>query len=244
MMRSRAASLLIGWCIAGVVVLGAPGAAAAPMIGHPHIPGRAGTSSNWSGYAAYGSSGSFTSVTSTWTQPSVTCGPVATYSAYWVGLDGYNSSSVEQLGTEADCSSGSPTYYAWYEMYPHPGYYARSVTVVPGHSYTAKVTYAGAGSYNLSLVDNNSGAKFSTKQKLSSAKRASAEVIVEAPWSGGVLPLANFGTVSFAGSLANGQSLGGFSPLDPMTMLDPNGGTATPSALTNGGQSFSVAYGA
>jgi hypothetical protein len=243
-MRTRAASLLITWCATAIVLFGAPSVTAAPLIHNPHIPGRAGTSSNWSGYAAYGSSGKFTSVTSTWKQPSVTCGALNTYSSYWVGLDGYNTASVEQLGTEADCSGGSPTYYAWYEMYPHPGYYVRSVTVVPGHFYTAKVVYAGSGSYNLSLVDNTTGATFSTKQKLPSAKRASAEVIVEAPWSGGVLPLANFGTVSFTGSTANGQAIGSVSSLDPMTMLDPSGGTATPSGLSDGGQSFSVAYGA
>jgi hypothetical protein len=223
-----------------ILALGGPASATLPFSGHPHIPGRNGTSSNWSGYAAYGRT--FTSVTSTWTQPSVTCGPASTYSSYWVGLDGYNSGSVEQLGTEADCSGGSPSYYAWYEMYPHPGYYVRSITVKPGHSYTAKVNYAGSGNYILSLVDNTSGASFSIKQKMPSAKRTSAEVIVEAPWSGGVLPLANFGTASFTGSMANGQAIGGFTPLDPMTMLDPAGGTATPSALTDGGQSFMVAY--
>ena len=241
MSRVRAAAVL-GWLITAALLIGAPASGAAPVLGHTHIPGRAGTSTNWSGYAAFG--GTFTSVTSTWTQPTVACGSGKTYSAYWVGIDGYNSSTVEQLGTEADCSSGTPSYYAWYEMYPHPGYYARSVTVTPGHSYTAKVNYLGGGSYMLSLVDNNTGASFSIKQKMASAKRASAEVIVEAPWSGGVLPLANFGTASFSGSLANGQPIGGFASLDPMTMLDPAGGTATPSVLSNGGRDFSVAFGA
>ena len=43
-----------------------------------------------------------------------------TASAFWVGLDGYSSTSVEQLGTDSDCVSGKPSYYAWYEMYPNP----------------------------------------------------------------------------------------------------------------------------
>jgi len=35
--------------------------------------------------------------------------------------DTFNSTSVEQLGTDSDCDSGTPSYYAWYEMYPnHP----------------------------------------------------------------------------------------------------------------------------
>ena len=37
-----------------------------------------------------------------------------------VGLDGYNSTSVEQLGTDSDCDSGTPSYYAWYEDVPEP----------------------------------------------------------------------------------------------------------------------------
>ena len=237
-MKRITATIFLGWALTALL-FGGQASAATPFIGHPHIPGRASTSSNWSGYAAYG--GTFSSVTSTWTQPSVTCGPASTYSAYWVGLDGYNSSSVEQLGTEADCSGGSATYYAWYEMYPHPGYYVRGVTVTPGHSYTAKVNYIGSGSYVLSLVDNTTGKSFSLKQKMPSAKRASAEVIVEAPWSGGVLPLANFGTASFSGSKANGQPIGSFSSLDPMTMVDPAGGTAVPSVLSSG-TDFSVGY--
>lgn len=41
-------------------------------------------------------------------------------SAFWVGLDGSSSTSVEQLGRDSDCDSGTPSYYAWYEMYPNP----------------------------------------------------------------------------------------------------------------------------
>src|SRR5436190_4132645 len=99
-------------------------AATGPNIAvHPGIHRlKHGTSSNWSGYAAFGTPGSFNSVSASWVQPSVTCTSKNTYSSYWVGLDGYNSSTVEQLGTEADCSSGAAKYYAWYEMYPHRGY--------------------------------------------------------------------------------------------------------------------------
>ena len=40
------------------------------------------------------------------------------YSSFWVGIDGYSSSSVEQLGTDSDCAGNTPDYYAWWEMYP------------------------------------------------------------------------------------------------------------------------------
>ena len=45
-------------------------------------------------------------------------GSGTTYCAVWVGIDGYSSSTVEQIGTESDVVNGTPTYSVWYEMYP------------------------------------------------------------------------------------------------------------------------------
>jgi hypothetical protein len=44
------------------------------------------------------------------------------YAAFWVGLDGYSSSTVEQTGTDSDCVGKNPSYYAWYEFYPNPSF--------------------------------------------------------------------------------------------------------------------------
>src|SRR5262249_704814 len=75
------------------------------------------TSSNWSRYANTGRT--LTDVKGSWTQPSATCSSGQTaYSSFWVGIDGDTTNTVEQTGTDADCASGTPTYYAWYEMYP------------------------------------------------------------------------------------------------------------------------------
>src|SRR6202012_327424 len=76
------------------------------------------TSTNWSGYVLTGGSGAFTSVSSSWTEPAASCSSGTQYAAFWVGLDGYNSDSVEQTGSDSDCSGGTPDYYGWYEMYP------------------------------------------------------------------------------------------------------------------------------
>ena len=201
-----------------------------------------GTSSNWSGYAAYGSPGSFNSVSANWVQPQVTCDTRTTYSSYWVGLDGYNTNTVEQLGTEADCSSGVAKYYAWYEMYPHWGYYI-NMQVHAGDSFKASVTAQSRNYYQLKITDVTTGRSFSTTQRLN-AQRASAEVVVEAPWSNGTLPLANFGTANFTNAQANSLPLGGFSSLDPITMLNPDGSKATPQAFDSTKQNFSVTYSA
>lgn len=254
--RSRSLRSRLGVVAAGLALVGTAAVGSAPLAGGstssvntgpnrvPVVGLRHGTSTNWAGYAADGVSGTFTSVTATWVQPAVSCTSQNTYSSYWVGLDGDNTSTVEQLGTEADCSGGSPSFYAWFEMYPRPGYYISNVNVRPGDSYTASVTYRGSGRFLLSLTDNTTRASFSTTQKLGSARLASAEAIVEAPWSGGVLPLADFGKANFSGAMANGSPLGGFSSLDPITMDNPYGMVATPSKFRSGNTAFTVTWSA
>ena len=207
----------------------------------PAIRLRDGTSTNWSGYAAYGRS--FSTVSGSWTQPAVTCSGQNAYSSYWVGLDGYNTPTVEQLGTEGDCVNGAAQYYAWFEMYPRGGRLI-SMKVNHGDAFHASVTALGRGLFALTLADLTTGASFSTNQKLNAAQGASAEVIVEAPSSGGVLPLASFGTAQFTDAVANGQSLGGFAPLDPLTMVNPYGMKATPSGFDTTLRKFSVSWSA
>src|SRR5580698_2608586 len=55
-------------------------------------------STNWSGYAATGSN--FTQVTGSWIVPAASCtkGAAAAYAAFWIGIDGWTSNSVEQIG--------------------------------------------------------------------------------------------------------------------------------------------------
>src|SRR5437764_1332426 len=88
------------------------------------------TSTNWAGYDVTG--GRYTSVSASWTQPAVNCAVTPSgWSSFWVGLDGDTSNTVEQTGTEADCSNGSPVYSGWFEMYPKfPSTYRDAV--VPG----------------------------------------------------------------------------------------------------------------
>ena len=196
------------------------------------------TSTNWSGYAVTGSR--FTSVSAQWTEPTVSCSGTA-YSSFWVGLDGDTSNTVEQTGTDADCSGSTPQYYAWYEMYPKFPVNLRG-TVRPGDHLSASVTTDGSGRFTLTITDSTQGWTNTTNARLKSAKLASAEVIAEAPSSsGGVLPLANFGTVSFSGATANGALLTSSTPhLDPITMQSGSTVKAQPSSISNG--SFSVAW--
>ena len=219
--------------------LSATAGGATPRMWHGPIHMRTNsTSTNWSGYAVTG--GRYTKVSSSWTVPAVKCSATA-YSSFWVGLDGDTSGTVEQTGTDSDCSGTTPQYYAWYEMYPkYPVNYSNPVRA--GDHMSASVTTAGSGSFTLTISDSTQGWTRTTTARLKSAKLASAEVIAEAPSSsGGVLPLANFGTVSFSGASANGALLTSSTPgIDAITMASGSTVKAQPSAISNG--SFSVAW--
>ena len=192
-------------------------------------------STNWSGYAA--TTGTYTSVSASWTEPTGTCSRGSQYSSFWVGLDGYSSGSVEQTGSEVDCSGSSARYYAWYEMYPNPSH-SYSNTVRPGDHFNASVTYTGSNHFSLFIQDSTQGWSHTTTGTLAGAPRSSAEVIVEAPCctaSGGILPLANFHTVKITSSKANGSSLGSASGVTQIIMIDSAGRDKdTVSSLTSG----------
>jgi hypothetical protein len=194
-------------------------------------------------------------VKGSWVEPSVTCsgttagGPGKTkktqssYSSFWIGLDGYSSNTVEQTGTDSDCTGTTPSYYAWYEFYPaYPVNFSNGVQ--PGDTMTAEVK-DGGGVITLSISDGNKWTQTVT-QSDHGYKLSSAEWIAEAPSGGGVLPLANFGTVNFSNASATGVgktgSISAFS-FDPMTMVTNSGQTkAAPSALSSAGTAFSVTW--
>jgi hypothetical protein len=190
------------------------------------------TSTNWSGYAVTG--GHYTQVSASWKVPSVSCSGTA-YSSFWVGLDGDTSNTVEQTGTDSDCSGSTPQYYAWYEMYPkYPVNFSNPVHV--GDTMTASVTSNGSGSFTLTISDGTAWTRTVTA-RLKSAKLSSAEVIAEAPsGSGGVLPLANFGTVNFTNAKANGSLLTSSTQgIDGITMVTSSGTVkAQPGSIGSG----------
>lgn len=205
-------------------------------------------STNWSGYAASGGNGAFTSVSSSWTQPVASCssgggggrrgGGSQAFAAFWVGLDGFASDSVEQTGTDSDCNGRTPDYYGWYEMFPAlPVNFTNPVE--PGDTISASVTFSGTSTYTLVLSDSTQGWTQTITKNESGLARSSAEVITEAPssTSGGVLPLADFGTVGFSGASANGSSLASLNPTE--LIMVGNSGDEKDSTSTISGGSFS-----
>ena len=214
----------------------------------------------------------FTTVSGSWTQPAVTCSRSggASYSAFWVGLGGFvqGSQALEQIGTESDCTaSGQARYSAWYELVPAPSQPV-NLTVAPGDAIAATVAVSGT-TVTMTLADQTTGQSFTQTATVASPDTTSAEWIAEAPSSCNssgsrctTLPLANFGSVSFSGSSATGNgaaaSVSGSSWDAEAITLRGSGSsslrgrgrfgsaqgsvTATPSALSTDGASFSVAW--
>ena len=219
-------------------------------------------STNWSGYAVTGAG--FTSARGSWKEPSIKCNKTndTELAAFWVGLDGYNDSTVEQTGTLAGCTNGVVSHVAWYELYPKeaiieiPG-----LTVNAGNEISTTVTYsATTKKFTLTITNVTTGKHFSTSGTQSGTKRASAEWIAEAPCCVGsnVYPLPDFGTALFGKNstgIANtnyasdSSHSGAFNTFPgasvfAITMVNASTSApeAVPSAPSSDGSSFSVQW--
>ncbi len=225
-------------------------------------------SANWSGYAAHRSGVKFSKVSGSWTQPNATCAPGhKTYSAFWVGLGGYNmtSNSLEQIGTEVDCTaSGAVRSTAWYELVP-AGSRAIHIAVQPGDAIRASVAVVGH-KVTVELRDATRHRTFVKTVRAKTVDVTSADWIAEAPsecisdGACATLPLADFGTATFnlaqarttTGRVGSISSSGwGFTKLRLLPggrrfVAATNGGgsagEAQPSSLSANGSQFSVSY--
>jgi hypothetical protein len=199
----------IALLISVIVILAAfsPALAATPQISMaPKVrTAESWLSGNWAGYAVTGDDGSVTSVSGSWTVSTVTGSKRETsYSAFWVGIDGFSSDSVEQIGTSSDMRNGKAVYYAWYEFYPLQPMQLISSTefsVSPGDQISATVTYS-ENTFTLTITDLTNPDTYTTSKPVSelgyTPKLSSAEWIAEAPSNfRGILPLANFDNANF-----------------------------------------------
>jgi hypothetical protein len=248
---------------AGVAMTGA-GSASPPSTVVTVLPNAplstwTGTSHNWAGYAIKTKNGSVTDVQGSWIEPTYhgTCG--GTYnrseSVFWVGIDGFNGSpTVEQIGTSVECYSSGGTatifYFAWYEFFPASLTVISSMTVSPGDHMTASVSYHRSvhNYYTLYIKDLTTSSAYSTSNSMIKAQRSSAEWVAESPASGGkLLPLSDFGSVTFTGCSAtisgHTHSIGGFHNVRLM-MTTAKGTTkkATTGTLLNSGKKFVVVW--
>jgi hypothetical protein len=188
-----------------------PGTQLPHLTPHPVV-----SSSNWSGYAAVAKSGvRLRFASANFTVPSVNCAnsPLGSsgfaFASNWVGLDGYNSRTVEQTGVDSFCdSSGVPQYDAWFEMFPLAPVFFTGIN--PGDAISASVFFSKTtNKYSITLTDVTTGAKIQAANLScpsgSTCKNSSAEVITEDPGqSAPVVNLADYGMVNFTGAAVTG----------------------------------------
>jgi hypothetical protein len=234
--------LAVGLLSLSVLAFGGPAADAAPnRVFAPRTVGEGQVSSNWAGYAltgtnASGTATSYSNVVGSWVQPKVTCtARQPSYSAFWVGLGGFSddAQALEQIGTESNCDTrGRPVYAAWYEIVPAPSI-PIAMKMAPGDRMTAAVLVQGT-QVTLQLTNTTRHIRVTRRVTVQQPDLTSAEWIAEAPSSCSssgqcrTLPLADFGTVSFARAAATGDGHAG-------TISDP-AWQATPVELAELGQ--------
>ncbi len=196
---------------------------------------------NWSGYAATG--GTFTSVSGTWTVPTVSPDTVG-MDATWIGIGGVESTDLIQAGTQAIVESGQVTYSALWETLPDV---AQPVPLLiqAGDQISVSIAQQDTNVWQININNLTNGQSWSKTVTYQSAL-SSAEWIEEAPSTerSMILPLDSFGSVTFtsASTIENGQTLTlAQADARPITMHNSAGqALAQASNLDATGTSFSV----
>ncbi len=141
-----------------------------PVQGLYTINGKS-SSTDWAGYAVTGAG--LKTVSGSWKQPTVKC-PVnqVQQAAFWVGIDGFSGTTPRSSRSgptptaprSAGKTTGTPNYYAWYEMYPQKVMYLSKglYPVSPGNVIGSRVSHAGT-TYALTISDTTRGWTFTTK---------------------------------------------------------------------------------
>jgi hypothetical protein len=215
----------------------------------------------WAGYAVTGTD--FTYVQGSWTVTAVDCTKTpSTDSSEWVGIDGWSSSTVEQIGTDADCNGETPFYWVWYEFYPLGSVVINDVSIAAGDKFSASVTYEGNNEYLVALRNETKGQGFSKEVEFNGAfgsgvpPRNSAEWIEEMDGNElsdfGVDPFgAHYTGISTGVNEATDSSISGtitdFGSAVQESISTKNGSskskdTAVPSTLASDGASFKVTW--
>ncbi|MCI4370752.1 MAG: G1 family endopeptidase, partial [Thermoplasmata archaeon] len=162
--------------VTAVAAAAGPGLAPHAALYHSGPSHTATQSTNWAGYAVTGANHSVSYVHGSWIEPSAVSCPSKgyQYSSFWVGIDGYSSSTVEQTGTDTDCQAGVAAYYAWYEFYPNPSFVISKVPIHAGDTISAAVKYVNSTvGFRVTLTDVTTGKSASHSAKVAGALRNS-----------------------------------------------------------------------
>ena len=204
-MRRRMVSVLIG--ALACTALAATSASATtnvtrhvgPIAGKQRTGRHQVASTNWSGYVAR--ENTFNRASGSWQMPTANCngvkGQKETVATFFIGLDGFDSGTVEQTGVDAICIGKTAFYEPWYEFYPAAAVFSDDA-VSPGDTLTATVSHTGS-TVTTTLHDQQQGWTLtSPAQSASGLAFNSADWIMESP----AHALTNFGSVTFSSASA------------------------------------------
>ena len=197
---------------------------------------------NWSGYVL--GDGPFTGAQGTFDIPEIYTTSTNTDTSEWVGVDGWNDSSLIQAGIDEPYNASTNTYriLAWWEILPaHPTEVLISTSTLspePGDSITVTLGEVSSGTWGIEVTDNTNGQSFVTDQPYS-APQSSAEWIVEAPTLDGSIE--TLGDYAPDVTFTNLGTSGPEAILYDVAMFQSSLQVSTPSILDSTG--FNVAYG-
>jgi hypothetical protein len=198
----------------------------------------------WAGYVATGHS-NYNTASAHWTEPhigsTVCTGPLS--EALWVGLGGFNNSSLGQTGT--GYGEGDP-HGPWWEVLPGGYVYPASWDASPGDTISASVVWDTTTSkYGFDVIDGSH--LMNPTEKSGSYNGSSADFILENGVVNGTrTELENVGTVPFSDAHAffgtSGSRTLGSLPNQTVTSGNSNTGNilAQPGAIASNNTSFYV----
>lgn len=209
-------------------------------------------SPTWSGYAIDPGSDVF-AVGGTWVVPTFSSSGLSA-AGIWVGIDGFQNSTVEQLGIGWNPVNG---YYSWIEFFgdesasgqqgPFYAPYMIGVPVRPGDKISAYIAFVSSNgltsTFFMSFYNVTENVLWQAEESTTYVlpQLATGEWIVESP-GGGAYPLPAFTPVSFTGAWATvGNQTGSISnfynySLDLSTSLfQSGGGVDETSGIVNSG---------
>jgi Peptidase A4 family len=217
------------------------------------------TSNNWSGYAQHTfKQGTFSAIEDTWTVPLVnTSKPRKQYSSDWVGIGGYNESTLVQAGTSEWNDNGTAKYDAWTEVLPDSAVTITGLAIRPGDEVLTVVEETAVNTWKMTVKNLTTGRSGGDTVRYRSSGK-SAEAILERPHvNAGIARLATTGNVTFdPGSFSTaGPGTPVWQPLlttipqaklAEIVMMNTKGTVtlATPSVPSSDLEGFSVADGA
>ncbi len=216
-------------------------------------------SSIWAGYVVEGSSpGSTVRVNGSWTVSPVNClGDNGPSVLAWIGIDGWRSGTVEQIGTRADCVAGVATYQAWSEFWPKQPdtVMIQGMDISPGDHITASIEgRVVQKEFTMRIMDDTTGVSRTVSGRYAEAELITAEWIVEAPIviGGPRYSMAHFAPLTFSqmyaetdgrsSSLISLAEANGASVLKLIYVCNDNSLKAQPSRIESGRNTFTVTW--